>query len=957
MLGVERGGPRRPPPRPVRRVARPRARPDLLLGAALAGLAVLGFLNLDALQQRSLEYHQGVTVTLGVVLFVVLRRLPPAASARLGWSCYSLSVVLLAAVLLVGDSTYGARRWLTVGSSTLQPSELAKAGLILVLARVLGSSRSWLARLTLALLLAAVPIALVAVEPDLSTATVLAVTTVAMLVLGRIPLGAVAAIVVTAAVAAPLAEHVLQPYQAERLHAFLSGSRDVNGAGWTIQQAHIAFAWGGVSGHAPRALRLVLAEYLPARDTDLAFASLVEQWGIRAGTLAVVAAAVVVWRAAVSSRRAPSAGAALAGAGFAVLVATEVSVSVATNLGLLPTAGVPFPLLSYGGTAAVVHIGFAGLLLGQRAEGERHRLWLAPRWRRRPPRFARAVALAVAAGLVAMLGFGVHLQRVRGPELRAAGLTQMTRCVTVPAPRGEITDRHGVPVAADRPADQVWVVPALVPAGDLGRLAALVARSVPTIERLLTARGAGPFVPVATLPPAAARRVLAARLPGVRVVPVPDRYYPYGTLLGPVLGWTGVATPADLLRWPDLRLGATVGRAGLEQMYDPVLRGEDGRECVYVDPAGTPVAMAGEVAPRPGASLRLSIDLGLQRRFTTALAAAMRTGADLAAGVAMDPRDGQVLALAGVPAYDDNVYGPPVRDRALARLARRPGSPLLEHATQVSAPPGSTFKLAVAAADMTHPVLPPGEVVPTGGSWTLAGHTFHNWRALPPQNLPQAIAWSNDVYFYKLAWSLGADRIIAAARRLGVGQPTGIDLPGEYAGYLGTPATVGRIGATWYSGSTVLLGIGQGYLTVTPLQDARWTAGVATGSLVTPHLGLAVGPGPTALTRISWPAPDRLPFAGRLGPVRAGLRAAVTSGTALLLGSLPVPAGGKTGTAEDATAPGSHEDSWLSAVAPVGRPRLEATAFVHGGRGTEIASEPVRAAMAYFFAHERAITG
>jgi cell division protein FtsI/penicillin-binding protein 2/cell division protein FtsW (lipid II flippase) len=957
MLNVERGGPRRNPQPPARRVGRPHARPDALVVTSLAVIAFLGLLNLDALEQRSLEYHQVVTVLAGVVLFVVMRRLPATALARLGWTCYSLSVVLLAAVLVAGDSTYGARRWLTVGSSTVQPSELAKAGLILVLARVLGSQRSWPRRLSLALILAAVPIGLVVVEPDLSTATVLAVTTVAMLVLGRIPLSAVVGIVVTAAVAAPLAEHFLQPYQAERLHAFLSGSRDVNGAGWTIQQAHIAFAWGGVSGHAPGPLRIVLSEYLPARETDLAFASLVEQWGIRAGALALLAAAALVWRAAVSSRRAPTQAGALSAAGFAVLVATEVSVSVAANLGLLPTAGVPFPLLSYGGTAAVVHIGFAGLLLGQRAEAERHRLWLAPKWRRAQPRFARAVALAVVGGLVAMLGFGLHLQRVRGPELRAAGLTQMTRCVQVPAPRGEITDRHGVPLAANRPHDQVWAVPALMSAGEIRRLAALVAKPVTAIERLLTARGAGLFVPVATLPPAAAARVAAARLPGVRVVPAPRRYYPYGALFGPILGWTGVATADDMRRWPDLRLGATVGRAGLEQMYDPVLRGTEGRQCVYVNPAGTPVAMADDVAPAPGASLRLTIDLGLQRRFTAALAAAMRTGADMGAGVAMDPRDGQVLAMASLPAYNNNVYGPPINDRALARLARRPGNPQLQHATQITAPPGSTFKLAVAAANMTHPVLPPSEVIPTGGSWTLAGHTFHNWSALPPQDLRQAIAWSNDVYFYKLAWSLGADRIVAAARRLGVGGPTGIDLPGEYTGYLGTPSTVGRIGATWYPGSTVLLGIGQGYLTVTPLQDARWTAGVATGSTVTPHLGLAVGSPASGLTPISWPTPDRLPFAGRLGPVRDGMRAAVTSGTAQLLRSLPVPAGGKTGTAEDATAPLSKEDSWLSAVAPMTAPRLEATAFLHGGRGSEPASEPVRAAMAYFFAHERAITG
>lgn len=957
MLNIEHGRfTRRPPAQPVRRVELPRARPDLLAVAALGALAVLGLLNLYALGARSLEYHQFATLLVGAVLFVVLRKVGTARLVWFGWTCYGVSVLLLATVAVGGDVSFGARRWITVGSFTLQPSELAKAGLIIALAHVLGSERSWPKRLALATVVAGVPIALVVVEPDLSTATVLTATTLAMLFLGRIPLRVLGVVICAVAVAAPLAEHLLQPYQSERLHAFLSGTTNVNGSGWTILQARIALAWGGFWGQAGSAMHTVLANYLPARETDLAFASLVEQWGIRAGVLAVLAAAVLVWRAALSSRRARTYAAGLAAAGFAVLVATEVAVCVAANLGLLPTAGVPFPLLSYGGTAAAVHIALAGMVLGQRAEAEKHRLWVAPRWRRLHPRFVRFAAVVVTCALGAMLVFGWHLQRTDGPALRSAGLTQMTRCVSIPAPRGLITDRHGVPLAANLARDQVLAVPALMTTSQLRLLAALTARPVTVIRQLAATQGS-PIVTVATLPPAAGQRVSAAQLPGVRVVPAPRRYYPYGALLGPVLGWSGVATAADMQQWPDLRLGEIVGRAGLEQTYDPILRGTDGKECVYVDPTGTPVAMADNVAAVPGAPVRLSIDLGLQQRFSAALAASMRNGADIGAAIAMDPRNGQVLAMASLPSYDDNAFGPPINDAAVGAESQRPGSPMLQHATQVQAPPGSTFKLAVASANVVHPAIPPDLVIPTGGSWSLGGHTFHNWTTLPPQDLTQAIAWSNDVYFYQLAWALGPERIIAAARALGVGEPTGIDLPGEYAGYLGTPSSVGRIGATWYPGSTVLLGIGQGYLTVTPLQDARWTAAVATGSLVTPHFGLAFGSTDTTLTPMRWPAPERLAFAGKLGPVRAGMRQAAIDGTALVLGTLPVPAGGKTGTAEDATAPGSKTDSWMSAVAPITAPRIEATAFLHGGTGSEPSSEPVRAALAYFLAHEQAILG
>jgi cell division protein FtsI/penicillin-binding protein 2 len=151
----------------------------------------------------------------------------------------------------------------------------------------------------------------------------------------------------------------------------------------------------------------------------------------------------------------------------------------------------------------------------------------------------------------------------------------------------------------------------------------------------------------------------------------------------------------------------------------------------------------------------------------------------------------------------------------------------------------------------------------------------------------------------------------------------------------------------------VLLGIGQGYLAVTPLQNAVWASGVATGSVVTPHLGMSMVRARGATTPLSFPAPRRLPFAGALGPVRAGMRAAVTSGTAQLLAGLP-DAGGKTGTAEDPSAP-AGTDTWLSAVAPMRNPVVEATGFVRGGSGWETASPPVQAALAYFFAHANAI--
>lgn len=963
MLSVERGllGGHRSRPG----LGRPAQLPavallDPLAVGAIVILAGLGLANLAALGDRSLIRHQLVVDIGGVVLFLGLRRWRTDGLRWLGWGCYTVSLLLLLAVDLGGTTVRGARRWIDLGFFTMQPSELAKLGLLLVLAQVLGSDRPWPRRLLTALAVAAPPIGLVLTEPDLSTAAVLCAVTATMLVLGRIPLKVLVPFLVAAVLVLPFGEHLLHPYQQERLNAFLSGSTDANGPGWAILQMHIALAWGGLTGGVGHPLHQLVALYLPDRETDLAFASLVEHYGILAGSLAVLAAAVLVWRVVGASRQPRSRPAGLAAAGFAALVSVEVAVSVAGNLGLVPTAGVPFPLLSYGGTAATVHIAALGLVLALRADGETHRLWSRRGLDAVRPRLLRTTAVAVTGSLLGMVGFAVQLQRADGPQLRAAALSQMMRCSPVPAARGEITDRHGNPLAVDVRRDRVAAVPALVRPDDVATLAALTARPVSGLRRLLHRHASSRDLTVASLPTAAGRRVREAGLPGIFVVPDTHRRYPHGDLLGPMLGWTGVATPVEMDRWPDLRLGALVGRAGLEQIYDPILRGTDGRQCVYVTPAGTPMALGSYTAPRRGSSLHLTLDLGLQRELTRHLDMVLhsRPGqplGDIGGAVVMDPRNGQVLAMASRPSYDNSAFGPPVRNRMLDRLMHRPASPMLEHVTQVTAPPGSTFKLVVAAASMRQGVVPPSQVLPGGGAWTLGNHTFHNWMPMPAQNLLQAIAWSNNVYFYQLAWALGPGPIISTARSLGVGRPTGIDLPGESSGYLGSPASIARSGGTWYPGSTVILGIGQGPLTVTPLQNALWTAGIATGAMVTPHLGLAYGDG-RLRSMLRWPRPRPLPYAHRLGPVREGMALAATSGTAGILSALPVRAGAKTGSAQDPSSPNGAADSWFTAAAPLSHPRMVATSFVRGGgHGVSTSGAVVLPVMAYFFAHEREI--
>jgi cell division protein FtsI/penicillin-binding protein 2/cell division protein FtsW (lipid II flippase) len=931
---------------------------DVLAVVSVLVLVILGMANLVAMGEPDLALRQLVPVAIGLVALGVLWSWRRQLLIGTGIGCYVVGVGMLVLVTVIGVEANGATRWLDIGAFTFQPSELVKIGILLILAAVLGSALPLWQRFTLAIVLAALPIVVVALQPDLSTATLLVTLTAAMLVFGRVPPRFLLPIFAAAAVIAPLAIRLLRPYQLERVSSFVAGSEAGPDSGWAVLQARIAVARGGMFGDVRDPLHVLYAQYLPERHTDLALASLIAHWGAVAGVAAVLAALILVWRLALASRVARSRYAALVCAGLAVLLGVEVVVSLGGNLGLLPLAGVPFPLLSFGGSATVAHLAALGLILGIRRDGARRRLWTMPRRHNPGPRLARFSALGVTAMLLLFAFFGWQEQAAEGDALRIAGVDQATRCVTIPAPRGTITDRHGAPLSANAPGARVVAIPALLrrDPGDVARLASVAGQPVEPLRAAVTnAQATDVSLPVADVPAEVGERVATAGIPGVVVVPQPRRLYPTGPMLAPILGFVGVGTPAEVKRWPDLSSGEYAGRAGIEAQYDSVLRGVDGQQCVYVDPIGVPVAMGPRHDPIPGANLALSIDLGLQRQMQASLAG-LGTGTSVTGAVAMDPRNGEILAMSSLPSYDNNIYGPPVNSAALREAGQAAGSPLVEHVTQVAVPPGSTFKLVVGAAGVAHPVIPPQRVITTGGSFTLGNHTFNNWRSFGPQNLIQAIAWSNDVYFYKLAWMLGPGPMIDTARALGVGEPTGIDLPGESGGYLGTPDSVHEIGADWYPGSTVILGIGQGYLTVTPLQNARWTAGVATGQMVTPHLGLATGTPDGTHVALPVPGATPLPFANVLGPVREGMREAVTGGTAGVLNSVGVPVGAKTGTAQDPAVPGGGDDHWMTAAAPLDNPQIVVTALVQGaevgGPGT---GQVVAATMQHYFAHQAEI--
>ncbi|HEV7534952.1 MAG TPA: FtsW/RodA/SpoVE family cell cycle protein, partial [Acidimicrobiia bacterium] len=572
MLGLERGGPR-PDESPPRRRGRDVANAcfDVLALGAAAVLVALGALNLYATSGWQSAARQLAVAAPGLVLLVALRR---------------MRIERLAAVPLVGTATKGARRWIGTGAFSVQPSELAKLGLLLVLADVLSSDRPPGRRFAAAVGLWAVPAGLVVLQPDLSTAMLLTTLLVAMLILARIPWRYLLPPVVAALIALPLALPLLRDYQLQRLQGFFTRSPAAAG-GYTLQQAHIALASGGLTGRFGDGFRHLLAQYLPENHTDLAFASISQQFGLVAGLAAVAVTVLIVWRMALAGRGSRTSVGMLVGTGLAVLFGTQVAISVAGNLGLLPIAGIPFPLVSYGGTASVVYLAGFGVVLATRRDGARRRLWAPPRWSRTPPRWMARIALGLTIVLLACAGYGRHVQVAKGETLLRAARTQMTRCVSLPAPRGLITDRHGAVLAGNDDQNEVAAIPTVLKhdpaavgavAGLLGRPAADVAASV--------SKTGGMLVKLGPVDGPTAKRVADAPVDGVVLLPWPKRTYPSGPLVAPFVGFVGADTDKDHQKWPGLAPGARVGRAGIERRYDAVLRGVAGEQCFYVDPRG-----------------------------------------------------------------------------------------------------------------------------------------------------------------------------------------------------------------------------------------------------------------------------------------------------------------------------------------------------------------------------------
>jgi len=585
----------------------------------------------------------------------------------------------------------------------------------------------------------------------------------------------------------------------------------------------------------------------------------------------------------------------------------------------------------------------------------------SPRWAREK----RAVWARVFIGL-AVIGLGYSLSRiqvVRAEEFAAVARENMLRPVTVRAPRGTIYDRHGRVVAENRVAYQVQLMPApldslrrqvdeLRPILDVGDL---------EIELAFRRFRASPNQPMAVLTDASLDQV--ARLeerrrefPHVLIHQYPKRYYPAGAAVAHLIGYVAEISQEELQQpqFADYRQGRWIGKAGIERQYERVLGGQPGVRYLEVDARGgiqrwLPESMG--VPAIPGQDIHLQLDLDLQRYGAFLLQeAATALGMERAEGafVAMDPKTGGVLALYSNPSYDPNLFTGGISSAVWRDLQEDPTKPLLDRAAGAAQPPGSTFKMSMAAMALEAGVIRADEYMPIacGGGLSYAGRYARCWTTHGVRmNLPLALRQSCNVYFYQIGIRLGFERFMGMGTRAGFGARAGLDLPSEIA------STFPR-DAEWFQrwfgyppqpSEIMSLAIGQGAVIMTPLKLTQAVTAFARPDARQVRPRLVQSDEPPELTG-EHDISER-----ELAEIRKGMRMVMRAGGTAALSTIDHwDVGGKTGTAQN---PHGDNHAWFVGWGgpPGQEPEIVATMLVYYGRGgAAAASAPVMNAINFY---------
>ncbi len=451
-----------------------------------------------------------------------------------------------------------------------------------------------------------------------------------------------------------------------------------------------------------------------------------------------------------------------------------------------------------------------------------------------------AVAQYVIALVLVVLTFGLwRLQVVGAENYRVLAEANRVRKVPILAPRGRLFDREGRLLVDNYSSVTCFLLREQLRDDDLPMIAAGL--NIPMDQLDYTLRHfqyAPKYQPIPLkqdITPDEQAFIEAHRneLPELETLEEQRRLYPRDGFASHLIGYVGEISEADLKnpKYDFYEPGDVVGKSGVEEAYDAILRGTDGSRDMIVNSHGREIGRLGEELAKPGKDLRLTIDLDIQTAAERAMEG--KNGAM----VAMDPHTGEILAMVSRPNFDPNQFAVRLSKTYWNQIINDPDHPLLNKTIQAQVAPGSTFKIIMSVAGLEEGIART-EHVNCGGGMDFYGHYYHCDKRHGAVDIDHAIPWSCDVFYYVLAQRLGIDTIAKYASALGLGQKTGIDLPEEASGTL--PSTAWKMKnfhQQWYAGETISVGIGQGAVAATPLQMARALSGVASGgALKRPHV-------------------------------------------------------------------------------------------------------------------------
>lgn len=578
-----------------------------------------------------------------------------------------------------------------------------------------------------------------------------------------------------------------------------------------------------------------------------------------------------------------------------------------------------------------------------------------------PFRYVYGAVVIVFLVLIARL---VWLQLFQGDYYNSLAEGNRLRAIPLAAMRGVMYDRNGQILVGSRPSFMVTYVPTQgkmtdEEANKLSRLLNMPADKI--LEKAGKVKNSYvPTVLAQDLTPDVVTKVEERRneLPGISVDVQPIRYYPYDMMAAQIFGYVGQIDEDDMerLKGEDGVSNVTqIGRAGLESYYDDVLRGKDGSRQVEVDALGSPVMEVERKNPVQGHNIHLTLDLNLQTALEKAMDAQIAQGIGVSgiAAVAVDPNTGAVLAMASRPAYNPNWFTRGITESEWKQINGNPNHPMENRVIAGEYPPGSTFKLITGAAALELKKITPDEMIFDSGRHWLVDMRNAGGEALGWINFTEALAKSDNVYFYELGRRVGIDKLAEYAKMFGMGKKTGIAMRGEAAGLVASEEYKEKnYHQDWYLGDTFNSAIGQGFQLVTPLQAAMIVSEVANGGIQykpfivsridnldgTPYKIFA--PEQTGTLEVSKTTLDL---------IREGMRnVAEESGTAgSLFAGFPVQVAGKTGTAENFS---GRDHGWFVAFAPYDHPRIVIAVLTEqGGFGASSSGPIVRAMLEEFF--------